>query len=75
MNEYMFGSSQTQLTRAQARKITKIAHEHGAYLVETTLPGIGYVRWFACRNRGNPYDQAVERAVVEACAREGLAHE
>lgn len=64
-SEHMFGVSREKPTRAAARRMRRIAAKHGAVLVEATIPGTGYQRWYACRNRGEPFDSATARAVLD----------
>lgn len=59
----MFGVSRDRLTRAEAKRADAIAKCHGAYLVEVTLPGTGYQRWFCAPNRGEPFNSAIALAV------------
>ena len=61
----MFGVSREKPTRRAAKRMERIAKKHGAYLVEVTLPGTGYQRWFCCPNRGQPFDHATARAVLD----------
>jgi len=60
----MFGVSRERPTRRAARRMERIAKRHGAYLVEATIPGTGYQRWFCCRNYGHPFDRATSEAVL-----------
>lgn len=64
MSEHMFGVSRTKPSRKAARQMNRAAKRHGAYLVEATLPGEGYRRWFCCPNLGHPFDDATARAVL-----------
>lgn len=68
----MFGVSRTKVSRRTAKKMDSIAKKHGAYLVEANLPGTGYQRWFATRNRGFPFDNNTARSVLEECYSAGL---
>jgi hypothetical protein len=70
MSEFMFGVSREKPTRKAAKLMNRIAERHGAYLVEVQLPGTGYQRWFAGPNRGNPFDEAMARAVYDDIAKE-----
>ena len=63
MSEFMFGVSRQKPTRRIAKQLEKIAVRHDAYLVEATLPGTGYQRWFAARNMGEPFDSNRSKAV------------
>lgn len=73
MSEHMFGVSRAKPSRKDAKTMDRIAKRHGAYLVETTLPGTGYQRWFCCPNQGFPFDRATEQAVYADLAKAGLA--
>jgi hypothetical protein len=59
----MFGVSRAKPTREIARRMETIAQRHGAGLVEATIPGTGYRRWFAGPNRGDPFDRALCAAI------------
>lgn len=56
MSEFMFGVSRQKPTRRIAKQMEQIAKRHGAYLIETRLPGTGYQRWFATRNLGDQFN-------------------
>lgn len=51
----MFGVSRQKPSRRDAKRIARIAKLHGAYLVEATIPGTGYQRWFCAPNLGSPF--------------------
>lgn len=72
MSEHLFFVSHDRPTRANAARIERIARDNGATWVETTLPGVGYQSWFACRNMGEPFDGATDRAVRAALAAAGI---
>jgi hypothetical protein len=57
MSEFMFGVSREKPTRAGVKLMERVAKKHDAYLVETTLPGTGYQRWFCAQNLGDPFDR------------------
>lgn len=57
MSEFMFGVSREKPTRKGAKLMERTAKKHDAYLVEATLPGTGYQRWFCARNLGDPFDR------------------
>ena len=63
MSDFMFGVSKQKPTRAQAKIMARVAKRHDACLIETTLPGTGYQRWYTARNYGAPFDAATARAV------------
>jgi hypothetical protein len=67
MSEYMFGLHSGHLT---ARADT-IAKRHGAWHVNYTEPRGKRRGWFACPNRGSPFDQAVAKRVREDIDRAG----
>jgi hypothetical protein len=75
VSEYFFGSGNGKIKPALAARIHRIAVQHGAHFVSVTVPGDGPRYWFTCPNRGNPFDQAIERAVWDALESEGLAHD
>ncbi len=61
MSEYFFGLHSGHLTA----KADKIARRHGAWHDNYVEPGRGDKRgWFACPNRGSPFDQAIADAVM-----------
>lgn len=60
MNEYMFGLHSGHLTA----KADTIAKKHGAWHVNYTEPRGERRGWFACPNRGSPFDQATATAVM-----------
>lgn len=72
MSEYMFGVSRQKPTRKAAKKMEQIAKQHGAYLVEATIPGTGYQRWFAGPNLGNPFDQRMSNDVNADLVKAGI---
>lgn len=59
MGEHMFGVHSGHLTA----KADLIAKRHGAWHVNYTEPRGRRRGWFACPNRGSPFDQAVANAV------------
>jgi hypothetical protein len=74
-SEYLFGSGNGRVKTRLANRIDRIARKHGACFVSCVLPGDGPRYWFACPNRGNPFDQATEQAVWEDLVAAGLADE
>jgi hypothetical protein len=72
MSEYFFATSQARISRAKAKKYEAAARAEGAEMTEVNVregaaPGINggrYQRWMACPNRGSPFDQEIERAVL-----------
>jgi hypothetical protein len=72
MSEYMFGVSRQKPTRKVAKRMESIARRHGAYLVEATIPGTGYQRWFVGPNLGHPFDRALSKAVYGDLVEAGI---
>lgn len=65
--EHFFGVSRERLSPREARRQDKIARQFGAHLVEVMyLPGVGYQRWFAGPNRGEPFNSRLARRVADA---------
>ncbi|HWA76288.1 MAG TPA: hypothetical protein VG937_28310 [Polyangiaceae bacterium] len=65
-NSFIFGvhrGSGAKLKPALRKIYDRAAKKHGAQLIEATLPGVGYQRWFTAPNLGAPFDRAIERAV------------
>lgn len=60
MSEHFFGLHTGHLTA----KADQIAKKHGAWHINYTEPSGEKRGWFACRNRGNPFDQATAAAVM-----------
>jgi len=60
MSEHFFGLH----TGHMNRKADQIAKKHGAWHVNYTEPRGEKRGWFACPNRGNPFDAQVARAVL-----------
>lgn len=63
MSEYMFGCGTAKVSRTLGRRIDKIASRHGAWFVLACMPD-GWRYWFACPNRGMPFDQWTRNAVM-----------
>jgi hypothetical protein len=59
MSEHFFGLGPGHLPK----RADNIAGKHGAYLVNHTERGEKR-HWFACPNRGSPFDDATARAVM-----------
>jgi hypothetical protein len=62
MSEYMFGVGRKRISTANARKINRIARNHGFRFVQADLPD-GYRHWFAGPNEGFPFDRDTELAI------------
>lgn len=65
MSEYFFGLGRGRIPSKIAKRADAIASKHGACLVNPRLPGEGYRYWFAGPNRGEPFDRAMARAVLD----------
>lgn len=59
MSEYLFGLHSGHLTA----RADHIARKHGACHVNYTEPNGRQRGWFACANRGSPFDEATAAAV------------
>lgn len=75
MSEHMFGVSRKKPSRADAKRMDRIARKHDCALIEVTLPGTGYQRWFVGPNRGSPFDQQMADAVYADLDAAGLGAE
>jgi len=67
MSDHFFALHTGHLTA----KADKIAQRHDAWHVNYTEPNGQRRGWFACRNRGNPFDQATANAVMSDIDRAG----
>lgn len=63
---FHFGVCRDKPTRREAKRMETIARKHGADLVEAKVPGDRYLRWFEAQNRGEPFNGATAKAVLEA---------
>lgn len=72
MSEFMFDVSRQKPRRKTAKTMNQIAKQHDAYLVEATLPGVGYQRWFCGPSRGSPFDQRMSSDVTTDLVRVGI---
>lgn len=72
MSEFFFGLGPGHLPA----KANVIAKRHGAWLTNYREPGKQGAdakrHWFACRNRGAPFDRAVADAVLADLADAGI---
>lgn len=68
MTEYFFGLHQGHLPELA----DEIAEKHGAWHVNFTEPDGRQRGWFACPNRGAPFDQQVADAVLAEIEAAGL---
>ena len=60
MSEYFFGLGPGHLPR----RADRVARRHGAWLVNYTEPNGRKRHWFACFNRGHPFDRLTSDAVL-----------
>lgn len=72
MGEFCFFSGQGRFTKANAKKIDRVAQQCGADLVTYQDPGSGPKYWFAADNRGDPFDRQLVDEVREALKTAGL---
>lgn len=75
MSEHFFGCGRGNVKASVYKRINKIAAKHGADFSNPNMPGDGPKYWFACPNRGMPFDGQVERAVWTDLESVGLADE
>ena len=71
VSEHFFGLGPGHLSD----RADEIAREHGAYLVNHTEPHGETRHWFACPNRGSPFDGATASAVMAALRDAGIIAE
>ena len=65
MSDYFFGVTKAKITKKEAARRQRIAAKHGATFVgPVDLPGNQSTGWFACPNRGEPFDSQIARAVM-----------
>jgi hypothetical protein len=65
MSEYFFGVGTGKVPDVICKRLDKIATKHGATFTMVNMPGEGWRYWFACPNRGAPFDGAVAKAVLD----------
>ena len=70
--EHFFGLGNGDLPAEFCNRVNEIAERHGATFSNPNLPD-GARYWFACPNRGNPFDNATVDAVWSDLIAEGLA--
>jgi hypothetical protein len=69
MSEHFFGLHRGHLPA----RADNIAQKFGAWHVNYTEPGTGILRgWFACPNRGQPFNGITAQQVVDAIVAAGL---
>lgn len=66
MSETFFGCGRGKVAKRIDRALTKLARKHGADFVAVDLPGDGPRYWFAAPNRGEPFDRALAKEVLDA---------
>ncbi|HZN64408.1 MAG TPA: hypothetical protein VFB66_03850 [Tepidisphaeraceae bacterium] len=74
MGQYHFGTGQGRVSKAEAKRVDRIARKHGADFTSVRLPE-GYRYWFSCANRGAPFDGDTARAVLTEVGRVRLLGE
>jgi hypothetical protein len=75
MCEHYFGVSRKKISRATAKTMERVAEKHGCCLVEATIPGTGYQRWFAGPNYGDPFDRETASVVLDELRDRGIDFE
>ena len=73
MSEYFFGVWHGRVEAALATALEAVAVEHGAHFVCVELPE-GPRCWFACPNRGAPFDEQAAKATKASIAQSGLIY-
>jgi hypothetical protein len=68
--EYIFAIGRKQPSRDDARKISQIAGECGAHLIQRYEPQ--YMHWFETDNLGAPHDRDAWQDVITAIERADL---
>ena len=68
MDTHFFGLAHGRVSKATARKVARIAAGHDAFFVSNFSDSGGHQSgdersWFACQNRGAPFDGLTARAV------------
>lgn len=71
MSEHFFGLGRHRVASDIAERIDVVARRHGAEFTSVKMPD-GWRFWFACPNRGFPFDRDIELAVIESLTAEGL---
>ena len=73
MGEHPFGVGRGRIEPSVGERIDEVAQRNGAEFTWANIPGQGPSYWFACTNRGAPFDAQTERDVWAALEAEGLA--
>ena len=70
----MFGVTHKTVTPEVAERLNAICIEQGGtgFTGPIDMPGSTVKGWFTGRNRGEPFDSALARAVAVAIEREGI---
>ena len=68
MDSHFFGLARGRISKATARKVSRIAAAHDAFFIANHRDSCGHQSgdermWFGCQNRGAPFDGATARAV------------
>lgn len=73
MGEHFFGLGRGKVSERKAKAVERIVRRHGATFTRYVGPGDPEPRfWFACENRGEPFDSQAEREVLDAVAAAGI---
>lgn len=64
MDEYFFGLGKGRVSDTERKRLDKIAEKHGAWFCPYRDPAEGPRYWFACPNRGEPFNGQTARAVM-----------
>lgn len=67
----MFGVGNGKISTRMGDRIHRIAQKHGAFFTWADM-GDGPRYWFECKNRGEPFDSAIARAVLGAVSAAGI---
>ena len=63
MSGFLFGAGNGRVSQREGKRCDRIAQKHGASFVWVKMPE-GPRFWFACPNRGNPFDRDTAEAVM-----------
>lgn len=68
MSEYIFGVTNSKLTKTEGCRRDKIARQHGGNFVgPVNIPGNSAKGWFAIPNKGEPFNGRTAKAILDAC--------
>lgn len=73
MSEFMFGVGRKPVH--YPNRVEAIAKRHGFTFVHCTIPGNGFMTWFAGPNRGFPFDDAHAKAIWTDLDKAGLVRD